>query len=475
MASPLRTFLARRLLAFIPTLLLILLLVFAILNAVPAMPPANDMPTGEQASQRAAHRVFREQFGLHLPVFLNFRHGLSQSAVADLVRVAAHLDTGAGVAARDRLENLQAWAVPGLVAVASDATAPPDARDLALRMIPEALLTRRLRDLPAAERAVAERENERLRSQALRGPLDDRQRHDLALQWRDWLVAHAQRFQPGVLERVRITLCDTRFATYLARLARLDFGDSMLDHQPVLPTLVRRLKNTLLLTLVAIVGSYLVAVPLGALSARMRGRRLDRAITLVLFGLYSLPSFFVASLLLRFFTLGEPFDWFPIGGLHSLRVFDELSAAAQARDVLHHMVLPVLCMSYGSLAILSRYTRASTLEVLSTDYIRTARAKGLAESAVLFRHALRNSLLPVVTLLGNVLPAAFGGAVIVEFVFDINGMGSFIYQSILLRDHNAVLATALISAVLTLIGYLVSDVLYAVVDPRVALRDGAGR
>jgi peptide/nickel transport system permease protein len=185
--------------------------------------------------------------------------------------------------------------------------------------------------------------------------------------------------------------------------------------------------------------------------------------------LYSLPSFFVATLLLIYFSKGSNYPalrWFPTGGWRSAE-FEQLTTIEQIQDVAWHLILPLFCLTYGSLAALSRYMRSGLLEVIRADYIRTARAKGLAESHVIGRHALRNGLLPILTLLAGLLPAVLGGSVIIEYIFGIPGMGLWVVEAIYQRDYNVIMVVQLFSTILVLVGLLLTDVSYALVDPRI--------
>jgi peptide/nickel transport system permease protein len=185
--------------------------------------------------------------------------------------------------------------------------------------------------------------------------------------------------------------------------------------------------------------------------------------------LYSLPSFFVATVLLYFLSEGSNFPAlrvFPTGGFKS-RGFEELTTWAQIGDILWHLVLPIACLTYGSLAALSRYMRTGLLEVLQSDFIRTARAKGLPERVVIGKHALRNGLLPIITLLAGYLPAVLGGSVIIEYIFGIPGIGLWTIDSIYQRDYNVIMGIQLLSTILVLLGLLLTDIGYALADPRI--------
>jgi peptide/nickel transport system permease protein len=258
----------------------------------------------------------------------------------------------------------------------------------------------------------------------------------------------------------------TRYGIWLKRVVTLDFGDSYKDHRPVLEKIGERLPITLELNLISIFLVYLIAIPVGVYSAVHQGSLADRITTVILFILYSLPNFWVAILLIMFLGGGDFLDIFPVYGITS----SGLSGApfmTRLGDHLWHLVLPVFCLTYGGLAALSRYQRAGMLEVIRQDYIRTARAKGLSERVVVFKHALRNSLIPIITIMGYLLPAMFGGSVIIENIFSIPGLGQLGFEAVLSRDYPVVLGIATISAFLTLIGILISDLLYVWVDPRI--------
>ncbi len=258
----------------------------------------------------------------------------------------------------------------------------------------------------------------------------------------------------------------TRYGIWLKQVVTLDFGNSYKDHRPVMDKIAERLPITIELNLISIFLVYLIAIPVGVYSAVRQGSLTDRITTVVLFILYSLPNFWVAVLLIMFLGGGDFLDIFPIYGIASSGMAGA-PLLARISDHLWHIVLPVFCLTYGGLAALSRYQRAGMLEVIRQDYIRTARAKGLSEKVVVFKHALRNSLIPIVTLMGYLLPGMFGGSVIIENIFSIPGMGQLGFEAVLSRDYPVVLAIATISAFLTLIGILISDLLYVWVDPRI--------
>ena len=255
---------------------------------------------------------------------------------------------------------------------------------------------------------------------------------------------------------------------WLKKIATLDFGRSYKDNRPVMDRIWERLPITLQLNIISIILVYVLAIPIGIYSSTHQYSISEKVTTVFLFILYSLPSFWVATLLILFLGGGDYLHWFPITGISSLNA-DQMRWFPWLLDRLWHLVLPVACLTYGALAYVSRQMRAGMLETIRQDYIRTARAKGLTEKAVIYKHALRNSLIPIVTLLGFLLPALFGGSVIIESIFTIPGMGQLGFEAILSRDYPVIMAIEVIAAFLTLLGLLVSDLCYALVNPTISL------
>jgi peptide/nickel transport system permease protein len=198
-----------------------------------------------------------------------------------------------------------------------------------------------------------------------------------------------------------------------------------------------------------------------------RGRTTDRALSLGLFLLYSIPSFVAAMLLLQFLCYGDFVKIFPFEGLHS-EGWEQMSSVRQFFDYLWHAFLPVLCLSIFSLAGLAMYARTSMLDVIGQDYIRTARAKGVAERWVIFKHGLRNALIPVITLFAHFLPAMLGGSVLIEWLFNIPGMGRLSFQAVNEKDITTLMALTFIQSIIVLLSVLLSDLLYVLVDPRIS-------
>lgn len=259
-----------------------------------------------------------------------------------------------------------------------------------------------------------------------------------------------------------------QYARWLGRMARLDFGNSMKDQRPVITKIAEALPITLQLNLISLVLVYLCAIPIGVYSATHPNTKSDGAITLTLFVLYSMPVFWVAMLLILFLGGGEYWNLFPIHGLQSGDVAG-MPWLARLADRLWHMALPVLCMTYGGLAYISRFMRAGLMDVLRQDYIRTARAYGFNERVVVWKYAMRNALIAIVTLLGGLLPGLIGGSIIIESIFSIPGMGRLAFEAVLSRDYPLIMGNVTMAAILTLVGLLLSDILYVLVDPRIKL------
>lgn len=271
-----------------------------------------------------------------------------------------------------------------------------------------------------------------------------------------------------------------QYARLLQRLLTLDLGTTWQDGRLIRDVIGETLPVTLLLTGLSIALAYLIAVPLGVYAAASRGSWLQRAVTWVLFGLYSLPAFWLGTVLLMVFASGrfvrcEGLEFgacFPLSGWHRFNGFEALSWSGRWLDVAWHLVLPVITLTYPALAVISRHMRAGMLDSLGQDFIRTARAKGLSERSVIWRHALRHGILPIVTLLGMELPHLIGGALVVEAIFGIRGMGLVTIEAIRMPDYPLVISIVTMTALLTWLGSLLSDLAYAWLDPRVRYQRG---
>jgi peptide/nickel transport system permease protein len=257
-----------------------------------------------------------------------------------------------------------------------------------------------------------------------------------------------------------------QYAIWLGRVACLNFGNSIKHHRPVIDLIKERLPITLILNFISFVLIYAISIPMGILSAVGRKKFLDRASSVILLMLWSLPSMWVGQMLIGYLC-GPPLNWFPPAGLSSHNA-EQFPFFPWLVDRLWHLVLPVLCLTYAGFAYLTKLVRAGMLDNLRADYVRTARAKGLSNWAVIFRHAFRNSVIPVITIMATLLPAMFGGSVIIERIFSVSGMGLLAFEAVTTRDYNVVMGVATIAGFLNLVGLLLADIAYAMVDPRIS-------
>lgn len=255
-----------------------------------------------------------------------------------------------------------------------------------------------------------------------------------------------------------------QYVRWLEQLAQGNLGYSFNNRRPVTERIGERLGSTLTLAFSALFFSYLLAIPIGVLAAVRQYSIWDYVATVFSFLGVSVPSFFFGLLLIYFFAL--KLDWFPTGGTHTI------GAPFSLADRFAHLILPMTVLSLQNIGAVMRYTRSSMLDVIHQDYIRAARAKGLQERVVLFRHALRNALIPIITLAGLQFPFLLGGAIITEQIFNWPGMGRLAVEAITQRDYPTIMGINLLAAVMVIIGNLLADVMYGVVDPRIRYEAG---
>lgn len=254
-------------------------------------------------------------------------------------------------------------------------------------------------------------------------------------------------------------------------IVRGDFGTSYQTKDAVSKTIFQKIGWSLFFTIASVLIAYLISIPIGVRAARDRGGRFDRISSVVLFALYSLPNFFVGILLLMLFANPDVLDVFPASGVKPTEGYPEGAAFFEKLKLtVPHLIIPLICYTYSSFAFLSRIMRGALLENIQMDYIRTAYAKGVSHDKVVWKHALKNSLLPLITVFAAVFPAAVGGSVILETIFTIPGMGLEAYNAIAQQNYPMIIAVLTLTSVLTLVGYLVSDILYAIVDPRISFK-----
>lgn len=251
-----------------------------------------------------------------------------------------------------------------------------------------------------------------------------------------------------------------QYLKWLGNMAQGDFGESLIRKgTPVSELILNRLPNTLLLMLVSAFLAMIIAIPFGIISATRPYSKVDYTVTTVSFLGLATPSFWLGLILIM--VLAVNLRWFPTGGISTL------NAPFSIWDRIHHLILPAFVLAVGDMAALTRYTRSSMLEVIKQDYIRTARAKGFKENKVIYKHGLRNGLIPIITIFGLMIPGFIGGSVVVEQVFSWPGLGKLFVDSAFMRDYPVIMAITVIGAVFVVIGNLVADILYAIFDPRI--------
>ena len=258
-------------------------------------------------------------------------------------------------------------------------------------------------------------------------------------------------------------------AEFTKGVIRGDFGTSYTTKMPVSEVILSKIFWSFFFTIISVTLGYLVSIPLGIYAAVHKGSRFDRITTVILFILFSVPSFWLATMLLMGFANPDTLYWFPASGIEPVTGFDDNAGFVDRWSArLPFLILPIISYTYSAFAFLSRTMRVSMLEIVNQDYIRTARAKGLSDSVVIWKHGLRNALLPIITVFANIFPVAIGGSVVLEWIFTIPGMGGEMFHAIQGQNYPMIITVLTITGILTLVGYLVSDILYAVVDPRIS-------
>jgi len=257
-----------------------------------------------------------------------------------------------------------------------------------------------------------------------------------------------------------------QYYLWVKKIAVLDFGESFsTDSRPVVDKIMERIPVTLLVNVLSLILILLVSIPLGIISATRQYSMFDKATTLFVFLGFAMPTFWLALLLMILF--GVQLEWLPISGLTSYD-YDQLTPMGKFIDLSKHLAMPVLVSAFVGLAGMSRFMRQSMLEVIRQDYVTTARAKGLSEGWVIYKHCMKNAMLPIVTILGLSIPGLIGGSVIFETIYSIPGMGQLFFQSVMARDYPLVMGILVIGSFLTLVAVLISDIAYAAIDPRIS-------
>lgn len=457
-----RYFLKRILLIF-PTLFGISIITFIIIKLAPGDPTAFKMgnqQSGMSSDQNLAKQVIeqtREIYGLDKPLLLNFvifNVEDSWEAVQEYLKAGQPLSGRAYDDIVEPLKQADEVAVPFLVGLLETDDLTKDETTVVL----EILTIKQKLSISAI--MSLEKQLEYIQNWWYGGT-------DSTGVVR---AAAKDSYQFSSFQMFKKIFTEAQYPRWLVNMMTLDFGDSIKDNRPVWDHIKESVPVSLIFTFTSFILAYLIAIPLGIYSATHQYSTGDKVTTVILFILYSLPNFWVATMAIVFFGGGDFLDIFPVTGLHSLGA-EDMTRWEYFKDLMHHVALPLIIWTYGSFSALSRYMRGSMLEVIRQDYIRTARAKGLSERVVTYKHALRNSLIPIITMLANLLPLAISGSIIIESIFSIPGMGQLSFNAVLFRDYPIIMAVTTISAMLTLFGILLSDLLYAVVDPRITFEE----
>jgi peptide/nickel transport system permease protein len=426
-----------------------------------------------------AQRNFRRQFALDRPLFWNTWYDLDSGTILAQVKEAFAPIQEVGAKqkriARETLEDYGTYAVPPLIELLNRDDLDDATRYEVLRWLLRSTYTPpietggELDDEAISRNREIRLENFRLSKLRWDRGAPAEERENVVAQWNEWFERNREKWEHSALDKARISVLDTGFGTYWSRLAQGDLGLSHIHKRPVTDLVTERMKYSIALNVTALLLVYLFAVPIGIWAAVKRGTWLERGIGIVLFALYSLPNFFIGTLLVKWFAAGEPYKTFPISGFEGAGA-TAMTTTEHFKDILWHITLPLICLTYGGLAGLSRYARAGMLDQIQSDYVRTARAKGVTEFKVIAKHVVRNGILPIITLLGTSLPVIISGSVAIEYIFGINGMGLLMINSITAKDFNVIMGVQLMVGVLTMIGILISDITYAILDPRISLR-----
>lgn len=468
------TYIARRLLLMIPTLLGVLAIVFFIMALAPggfggaALTEFGAQTEGEDA--RRTRKRIEQRYGLDLPLIVQFGRWINQVSPVGF-RMSNEIEFEDDVQARAAhpLEDLAFNTRPRRL---------QEARDLALYI---AAYTARPPPEVAAELADDLRGN----------PAD-------AMHWlQEMDVEPLEGFQENLRQKVEANLAEDRIAAAQAVMirelaleisgkSRIRFDKPAfkkpslgmtLRNRSVLGRLMEAVPITILLNVITIPIIYVVAVTTGLYAARHKGTWFDIGSGITLLGLWSVPVIWASVLLVTYFANERYLKLFPATGLHSLEAEQMAFLPSWGEDgfergwlldAIWHLILPVVCLTYTGFAVMSKVMRGAVLDALASDYVRTARAKGLPGRVVLWRHAFRNSLLPLITMAASIIPALFVGSVVVETFFSINGMGRLAVQAAFEKDRELVMATTLLAGLLGLTSELIRDVCYAIADPRVS-------
>jgi len=491
-------YLLRRLLLLPLTLFCIIVVNFTIVNLAPGDPVSiTEVSEEGEASRREdgasafgddRYLQFREHYGLTLPVLFNnwpsidelkVRQNLSILVNRRLPNSEEEMPVKEYNSLRVRVGDQARYTEGHLLSIMEDESVDPKVRTMAIKFFVrggyrQAFLGPGISEKQKQWNRKIAKDNSFLRSQQVRDgdPLEPS-----VSRLRSWYDENkeAYRFEPSVGEKAKIFFLETRFCRYLGRVVTLDFGTMRNDsNKTVISEVVKRFKYSLTLAIIPMLVTFVLCQVFGFIMALKQNRWQDLTLNIAFLIMYAIPVFVVAPFLIEKIALHHTFPFtdtpIPFSGFTSSEtIYSSLTSAERLADIGRHIFLPLVAIMYGGLASQSRLSRTAVLEVLRQDYVRTARAKGLGQFSVMFKHAGRNAAITIVTSIAGSLGIVLGGSLIVETLFDINGFGKFFYDAVLNRDYNVIMFSAIAGAFLSLVGYLVADIAYTLLDPRVTL------
>ena len=483
------TYLIKRVLIIIPTFIGVSMMIWLVMTLAPGEPDApgaGGQDSSELSSMESKNknvRMFRRQYYLDRPRFWNNWTTLKEEDVLEAIKRAGKPADGpeeskAKLKAVRSLDDWQMFAVRPLVSLLSSTANDPSLQNDVLRYLRQSAYSYRPTYAAGYTPTEEERAQEKANDEQNRlidtdaykwsRDADGEKRAAVVATWKDWYQKNRAKYEFEGWEKFKIGIGDTQFGKYWSNMFHFDFGKSTVTKEPVLDMIVSRFKYSLSLAVPAFLIAWILAIFLGVFGATHHGSKADQTLGVGLFMLYSIPAFVAATVLQQLLAVDHRI--FPVKGFESANAATNLTTWEHLKDVLWHITLPLICYSYGGLAYISRQARSGMLQVLRADYIRTARAKGLKERTVVWKHGVRNGMMPIVTLLGTALPVLVAGSVFIETVFNIDGFGRLMIQSIFQRDYNVVMGIQLIVAMLTLVGLLLTDLIYASMDPRISFK-----
>lgn len=492
-------YILRRLLLIPLTLFFIVLVNFVIINLAPGDPVTITEISQEGTASRKENRAvafgaderylqFREHYGLTLPILLNTWPWLSQEDVKmtiwQLVNRKETPESTQEISVKDydRLRVLfgdqSRFIMPWLLNVMTDPAEPTPIREAAARFFVrggsrQAYLGPNLTSSEQAYNRKISSDNNFLTSTLASDASVDVKAGKLKTWYKD--NKDYYKFEPSISEKVEMLFFETRFFRYMGKVMTLDFGTLRNDNnKTVISEVTRRFKYSLTLAILPMLITFVLCQVFGFIMALKQKRWQDYLLNVSFLILYAIPIFVVAPFLIEKVALNNTFPFtdipIPISGFNSPdAIYDKETSLQRVYDILQHIALPLLAIMYGSLAAQARLSRTAVLEVMRKDYVRTAWAKGVPYRTILTRHIGRNAAITIVTSIAGSLGIILGGSLIVETVFGINGFGKFFYDAVINRDYNVIMFSSLAGSLLTLIGYLVADIAYTLLDPRLTL------